>query len=155
MAGQSTKNRDLFVKYNIPFRDHSKDQILIDTEKVTYLVDLVPFKNNPFVFTVTNVGINKITVESKDTFLRRLCKHFKLDFVHWDIKKQHSESQYTKKVPEKITIGEEYTTVWANPMAKWVLTEITDDDLAILSSPKNKRKTLSKLQDLRIWVTKH
>lgn len=155
MAGQSTKNRDLFTKYNIPFRDHSKDQIAVDTAKVTYVIDLLPFKNNPFVFKVLNTNTNKTTVESKDTFLRRLCSHFKLNFAHWDIKRQHSESQYTKKVPDKIEIGEEYTTVWANPMAKWVLTEITDDDLAILSSPKNKRKTLSKLSDLRIWVTKH
>ena len=155
MAGQSTKNRDLFTKYNIPFRDHSKDQIAVDTAKVTYVIDLLPFKNNPFVFKVLNTNTNKTTVESKDTFLRRLCSHFKLNFAHWDIKRQHSESQYTKKVPDKIEIGEEYTTVWANPMAKWVLTEVTDDDLAILSSPKNKRKTLSKLSDLRIWVTKH
>lgn len=155
MAGQATKNRDLFVKYNIPFREHSKDQILIETEKVSYVVDLLPFKNNPFVFKVTHLGIGKTSVESKDTFLRRLCKHFKLDFIHWDIKKQHSESQYTKRIPEKIEIGGEYTTVWANPMAKWILTEITDDDQVILISPKNKRKTLSKLSDLRIWVTKH
>jgi hypothetical protein len=155
MSGQSTKNKDLFTKYNIPFREYSKDQIAIDTAKVTYVVDLMPFKNNPFVFRVVNTNTNKTTVESKDTFLRRLCKHFKLDFIHWDIKKQHSESQYTKKVPEKIEIGGEYTTAWANPMAKWILSEITDDDLAILTSPKNKRKTLSKLSDLRIWVTKH
>jgi hypothetical protein len=155
MAGQSSKNRDLFTKYKIPFKESAKDQILIETEKVTYIVDLMPFKNNPFVFKVFNKGACKTTVESKDTFLRKLCKHFNLEFTHWDIKKQHSETQYTKKVPEKIVIGGEYTTTWANPMAKWILTEITDDDLVILSSPKNKRKTLSKLSDLRIWVTKH
>ncbi len=155
MAGQSTKNRDLFAKYNIPFREHSKDQIAVDTAKVTYIVDLLPFKNNPFVFKVLNTNTNKTTVESKDTLLRRFCKHFKLDFVHWDMKRQNSETQWTKKIPEKIEIGGEYTTSWANPMAKWILTEITDDDLVILSSPKNKRKTLSKLSDLRIWVINH
>ncbi len=155
MAGQSTRNKDLFTKYKIPFSDYSKDQIVIYTEKVPYVVDLMPFKNNPFVFKVVNLNTKKTTVESKDTFIRKLCKHFKLDFIHWDIRIEHSESQYKKIVPEKIIIGEEYTTVWANPMAKWVLTEITDDDLAILSSPKNKRKTLSKISDLRLWVTKH
>jgi len=104
MAGQATKNRDLFTKYNIPFRDYSKDQIAVDTAKVTYIVDLLPFKNNPFVFKVLNTNTKKTTVESKDTLLRRLCKHFKLDFIHWDMKREHSESQYTKKVPDKIRL---------------------------------------------------
>ena len=83
MASQAIRNIDLFKKYNIPYREFAKDQIVIDTAKISYLVDLVPIKNNPYVFKVFNMTGNRTTIESKDTFLRRLCKHFKLDFVHW------------------------------------------------------------------------
>ena len=155
MAGQIEDNKNLFTKYSIPFREHSKDQIAIDTAKVTYIVDLTPFKNNKFVFKITNKSTNKSNVEAKDVFIRKMCRHFKLNFVHWDYRREHKENQYTKKVPERIVIGGEYTTTWANFMAVWTLSEVMEDDQVILLSPKNKRKTLSKLSDLRVWVTKH
>jgi len=154
MAGQPIRNIDLFKKYNIPYRDFAKDQIVIDTAKISYLVDLVPIKNNPYVFKVFNMTGNRTTIESKDTFLRRLCKHFKLDFVHWKENVDVVENLYTKEEPKEIKIGNEYTTTWANPVAKWILRDILEDDQVIMVSPKTQRPIISKLSDLRIWIIK-
>ena len=66
MAGQPIRNIDLFKKYNIPYREFAKDQIVIDTAKISYLVELVPIKNNPYVFKVFNMTGNRTTIESKD-----------------------------------------------------------------------------------------
>jgi hypothetical protein len=154
MAGQPIRNIDLFKKYNIPYRDFAKDQIVIDTAKISYLVDLVPIKNNPYVFKVFNMTGNRTTIESKDTFLRRLCKHFKLDFVHWKENVDVVENLYTKEEPKEIKIGNEYTTTWANPVAKWILRDILEDDQVIMVSPKTQRPIISKLSDLRVWIIK-
>ena len=154
MAVLPIKNIDLFKKYNIPYREFSKDQIVIETEKITYLVDLIPIKNNSYVFKVLNMTANRTTIESKDTFLRKLCKHFKLEFKHWDMKVDFKETQYVKELPKEIKIGGEYTTTWANPVAKWILKEVMEDDQVLLSSPKSQRPTLSKISDLRVWVVK-
>jgi hypothetical protein len=154
MAGQPIRNIDLFKKYNIPYREFAKDQIVIDTAKISYLVDLVPIKNNPYVFKVFNMTGNRTTIESKDTFLRRLCKHFKLDFVHWKENVDVVENLYTKEEPKEIKIGNEYTTTWANPVAKWILKDILEDDQVIMVSPKTQRPIISKLSDLRIWIIK-
>jgi hypothetical protein len=154
MAGQPIRNIDLFKKYNIPYREFAKDQIVIDTAKISYLVDLVPIKNNPYVFKVFNMTGNRTTIESKDTFLRRLCKHFKLDFVHWKENVDVVENLYTKEEPKEIKIGNEYTTTWANPVAKWILRDILEDDQVIMVSPKTQRPIISKLSDLRIWIIK-
>jgi len=154
MAGQPIRNIDLFKKYNIPYREFAKDQIVIDTAKISYLVDLVPIKNNPYVFKVFNMTGNRTTIESKDTFLRRLCKHFKLDFVHWKESTDVIENLYIKEEPKEIKIGNEYTTTWANPVAKWILRDILEDDQVIMVSPKTQRPIISKLSDLRIWIIK-
>lgn len=154
MASQAIRNIDLFKKYNIPYRDFAKDQIVVDTAKISFLVDLVPIKNNPYVFKVFNMTANRTTIESKDTFLRRLCKHFKLEFVHWKESTDVIENLYTKEEPKEIKIGNEYTTTWANPVAKWILKDILEDDQVIMVSPKTQRPIISKLSDLRIWCIK-
>lgn len=154
MAIQPIRNIDLFKKYNIPYRDFSKDQIVVETAKISFLVDLVPIKNNPYVFKVLNLTANRTTIESKDTFLRRLCKHFKLDFVHWKESTDVIENLYIKEEPKEIKIGNEYTTTWANPVAKWILRDILEDDQVIMVSPKTQRPIISKLSDLRIWCIK-
>jgi hypothetical protein len=48
MATQPIRNIDLFKKYNIPYRDFSKDQIVVETAKISFLVDL--FENGFFNF---------------------------------------------------------------------------------------------------------
>jgi hypothetical protein len=68
------------------------------------------------------------------------------------MKVDFKEAQYVKELPKEIKIGGEYTTTWANPVAKWVLKEVMEDDQVIMASPKTQRTILSKLSDLRIWV---
>lgn len=155
MAAPKLKNIDLFKKYKIPFREVEENQIIVNTANISYMIDLTPIKNNPYVFKVTDMTHEKVTVESKDKILNRLCKHFNLAYKHWDDKVDFNHQLFEKSMPKEIKVGNEYTTSWAMPLSKWKLKEILDeDDKVILVSPKSKKYTLSKISDLRIWTIK-
>jgi hypothetical protein len=145
-------NKEIFRACNIPFKEINDREILIKTENVDYQVTLSQLGNNPFMIRVQNNTDNKTEILSKEVFLRKMCRYFKTEFVHWDPKKILVEQIYTKAIPLDITEGKEYTTTWANPIAKWLLKEIINDEDVILVSQKSNREILSKIPDLRIWV---
>jgi hypothetical protein len=145
-------NKQIFRTCNIPFKEINEREILIKTENVDYQVTLTQLGNNPFMIRIKNVGEDRTEIISKEVFLRKMCRYFKTEFVHWDPKKQLVEIVYTKAIPVDITEGKEYTTTWANPIAKWRLKEIINDEDVILVSQKSNRELLSKISDLRIWV---
>lgn len=145
-------NKQIFRTCNIPFKEINDREILIKTENVDYKVTLTQLGSNPFMMRVENVTDSRTEIVSKEVFIRRMCRYFKTDFVHWDQKKQLVEQTYTKATPEKIIVGGEYTTTWANPIAKWILKEIINDEDVILVSQKSNRELLSKIPELRIWV---
>lgn len=145
-------NKQIFVSCKIPFKEISDSEILVKTEEVDYQITLTQFGNNPFMMRIKNVGENRTELISKEVLLRRLCRYFKTEFVHWDPKRRVTELQYCKETPKDIVVGKEYTTAWANPMAKWVLKEVIDGQDAILVSQKSNKEILSKISDLRIWV---
>lgn len=145
-------NKEIFRSCNIPFKEVSDSEILIKTENIDYHVTLTQLGNNPFMIRVKNNTDNRTEVISKEVFLRKMCRYFKTEFVHWDPKKMLVEQVYTKAIPIDIKEGNEYTTTWANPIAKWRLKEIINDEDVILVSQKSNRELLSKISDLRIWV---
>ena len=146
------KNKNILRSCNIPFIEINDQDILIKTANTDYCVSMSPLGNNPYVFKVYDRDAEKTEIISKEVFVRKMCRYFKIDFKHWDTKAKTVQETYIKGMPKEIKIGGEYTTTWANPVAKWILTENINDDDVILRSPKTGREILSKYCDLRVWI---
>jgi hypothetical protein len=146
------KNKNIFRSCNIPFIEINDQDILIKTANTDYCISMSPLGNNPYVFKVYDRGAEKTEIISKEVFIRKMCRYFELDFKHWDTKAKTVQESYIKGMPKEIKIGGEYTTTWANPVAKWILKENINDDDVILRSPKTGREILSKYSDLRVWI---
>lgn len=145
------KNKNIFRLCGVPFIEINDQDILIKTANTDYCISMSPLVNNPFVLKVYDKAAEKTEMVSKDVLLRKLCRYFKLEFKHWDSKVNANQETYVKLMPGEIKVGGEYTTTWANPVAKWILKEIVDEQDVILSSPKTGRETMAKYSDLRVW----
>lgn len=146
------KNKQAFISCNIPFKEINEREILIKTQKADYQVSLSQVGNNPFVLIVKTIDDNRSEIISKEVFIRKLCRYFNTEFIHWDPKKRLIETEYTKGDPGDIVEGGEYTTTWADPIAKWFLKEFITDEDVILVSPKTNKELLAKKSDLRVWI---
>lgn len=144
------ENKSIFVLNSIPFKEIDDTQILIETQENNYFVYLDGFNGNPFVLKMLVTPNNSIDVVSKEAFVRKMCRYFKKDFVHWDNKKTNVHAQYQKKIPNEIVIGGEYTTSWATPLTKWVLVQILGKNV-ILKTIKTKKEIYTTIDDLRVW----
>jgi hypothetical protein len=151
MENYIENNKKIFKSCGIPFTQTSDTEILIVTNTTDYLVSLLKIGHNTFFFRVYVTSEKKTEIISKEVFVRKMCRFFKTKFVHWDTKMINAEDNYIKTIPKKIVLGLEYTTIWANPFAKWTLKEIINDEDVILHSKKNNKEVLTKTADLRIW----
>jgi hypothetical protein len=151
MASAIEKNKNIFITCGVPFTEIDDKTIKIVTDNTDYHVSLKPIGNNPYFFLVLDKTSGKNSAVSKEVFLRKMCRYFKIDFKHWDTKAEKKQEEYIKIVPDEIVEGRRYTTHWANPLATWVLKEILDGNNVLLVSPKSGRELLSTIPDLRVW----